>query len=56
MSISTIWETAARAEAPALARIIAFAGSLRKNSYNKKILEVAAVGIRAAGGTVDVVC
>ena len=55
MSISTIWEVASKAEAPTLARIIAFAGSLRKESYNRKVLEITAQGARAAGAAVEIV-
>jgi chromate reductase, NAD(P)H dehydrogenase (quinone) len=33
-------------------RILAFAGSLRKDSYNKKLVQIAAVGARAAGADV----
>jgi chromate reductase len=33
-------------------RILAFAGSLRKDSYNKKLVHVAAEGARAAGAEV----
>jgi NAD(P)H-dependent FMN reductase len=33
-------------------RIIAFAGSLRSNSFNKKLISVAAAGARAAGADV----
>ena len=35
-------------------RIHAFAGSLRKDSYNKKLVQIAADGARAAGA--DVTC
>ena len=34
-------------------RILAFAGSLRKESYNKKLVKVAAEGARAAGAQVN---
>lgn len=37
------------------ARILAFAGSLRKDSYNKKLLAVAAQGARDAGAEVTIV-
>ena len=33
-------------------RIVAFAGSLRKDSYNKKLVKIAADAARAAGGDV----
>jgi len=33
-------------------RILAFAGSLRKDSYNKKLVQIAAAGARAAGADV----
>lgn len=36
-------------------KILAFSGSLRAQSYNKKILDVAARGVEAAGGTVTLV-
>lgn len=55
MSISTIWETASRVEAPTVARVLAFAGSLRASSYNKRIVRVAAEGARNAGAAVDIV-
>jgi chromate reductase, NAD(P)H dehydrogenase (quinone) len=37
------------------ANILAFAGSVRKDSWNRKVLEVAAQGARDAGATVTVV-
>jgi len=55
MSISTIWEVAAKAPAPSLARILAFCGSLRRESYNRKILEITAEGAQKAGAAVDLV-
>lgn len=36
-------------------KILAFAGSLRKNSLNKRLLNVAADGARSAGGDVTVI-
>src|SRR5436309_16137010 len=33
-------------------KILAFAGSLRAGSYNKKLVQLAAAGARAAGGEV----
>lgn len=36
-------------------RILAFAGSTRKDSYNKKLLPIAAAGARAAGAEVTVI-
>ncbi|MEX2285719.1 MAG: NAD(P)H-dependent oxidoreductase, partial [Planctomycetaceae bacterium] len=36
----------------AAARILAFAGSLRKDSYNKRLVRIAAAGATAAGATV----
>ncbi len=33
-------------------KILAFAGSLRKNSFNKKLVQIAAEGARSAGATV----
>jgi len=36
-------------------KILAFAGSLRKDSFNKKLVRIAANGARAAGATVTVV-
>jgi NAD(P)H-dependent FMN reductase len=36
-------------------RILAFAGSLRKDSFNKKLVKIAANGARSAGATVTVV-
>lgn len=36
-------------------KILAFAGSTRKNSYNRKLVELAVAGARAAGATVTVV-
>lgn len=35
-------------------RILAFAGSLRRNSWNKKLVQVAAGGARAAGAEVTI--
>lgn len=37
------------------ARILAFAGSLRKESFNKKLIQVAAQGARNAGAEVTVI-
>ena len=37
------------------AKILAFSGSNRKNSWNRKVLEVAAAGARDAGATVTIV-
>jgi NAD(P)H-dependent FMN reductase len=37
------------------AQILAFAGSARKDSWNRKVLEVAAAGARDAGATVTIV-
>lgn len=34
-------------------KILAFAGSLRENSYNKRVVKIAAEGARAAGAEVD---
>lgn len=39
----------------ATAKILAFAGSARKDSWNRKVLEVAVQGAREAGGEVTVV-
>jgi chromate reductase len=36
-------------------RIIAFAGSLRKDSFNKKLVNIAAAGARSAGAEVTVI-
>lgn len=36
-------------------KILAFAGSLRKDSWNKKLVKVAAEGARAAGAAVSVI-
>ncbi len=36
-------------------RILAFAGSTRKESFNKKLLQIAAVGAKAAGAEVTVI-
>jgi NAD(P)H-dependent FMN reductase len=36
-------------------RILAFAGSLRKDSFNKKLVKVAAAGAKAAGAEVTVI-
>ena len=36
-------------------RILAFAGSLRKDSYNKKLVAVAAAGARNAGAEVTLI-
>src|SRR5260221_646228 len=36
-------------------KILAFAGSLRKDSYNKKLIKIAAEGARAAGAEVTVI-
>lgn len=55
MSISTIWEKASTAQTPTLCRILAFAGSLRPQSYNRKVLEFAVEGAKAAGGAVEIV-
>ena len=38
-----------------MSKILAFAGSLRKNSLNKRLLNVAVEGARSAGGVVTVV-
>ena len=38
-----------------MAKILAFAGSLRKDSYNKKLVKVAAEGARAAGAEVTLI-
>ena len=38
-----------------MAKIVAFAGSLRKNSYNKRVLNVAVEGAKNAGGDVTVI-
>ena len=38
-----------------MAKILAFAGSLRKNSYNKRVLNVAVEGAKNAGGNVTVI-
>ena len=38
-----------------MAKILAFAGSLRKNSYNKRVLNVAVEGAKKAGGNVTVI-
>ena len=35
--------------------ILAFAGSLRKDSYNKKLVRIAAAGAEAAGAQVTVI-
>lgn len=40
---------------PSSPRILAFAGSARKDSWNRKVLEVLAAGARAAGAEVTVV-
>jgi NAD(P)H-dependent FMN reductase len=37
------------------ARILAFAGSLRKDSFNKKLLPIAVAGARSAGAEVTVI-
>lgn len=37
---------------PPVPRILAFAGSLRADSYNKKLVQIAAAGARAAGAEV----
>ncbi len=37
------------------ARILAFAGSLRRDSFNKKLVRIAAQGARAAGADVTIV-
>jgi NAD(P)H-dependent FMN reductase len=36
-------------------RILAFAGSLRRESYNKKLIRIAAAGARAAGAEVTLI-
>lgn len=36
-------------------RILAFAGSTRKESYNKQLINIAAAGVREAGGDVTVI-
>ena len=36
-------------------KILAIAGSYRENSYNKRVLAIAAEGVRAAGGEVTVI-
>jgi NAD(P)H-dependent FMN reductase len=36
-------------------RVLAFAGSLRKDSFNKKLVRVAADAVRAAGGEVTLI-
>lgn len=36
-------------------RILAFAGSLRKDSYNKKLVAIAAEGARNAGADVTAI-
>lgn len=36
-------------------RVLAFAGSTRKDSFNKKLVEIAATGAREAGATVTVI-
>ena len=38
-----------------MAKILAFAGSLRRNSLNKRVLNIAVEGARKAGGTVTVI-
>ena len=38
-----------------MVKILAFAGSLRKNSYNKRVLNVAVEGAKKAGGNVTVI-
>lgn len=38
-----------------MAKILAFAGSLRKNSLNKRVLNIAVEGARSAGGNVTVI-
>ena len=38
-----------------MVKILAFAGSLRKNSYNKRVLNVAVEGAKNAGGNVTVI-
>ena len=37
------------------AKIIAFAGSARKDSYNKKLVKIAAEGAREAGAEVTII-
>lgn len=36
-------------------KLLAFAGSLRKNSYSKRVLKIAVEGARAAGGDVTLI-
>lgn len=36
-------------------RVLAFAGSLRKDSFNKKLIKIAAEGVRKAGGDVTLI-
>jgi len=38
-----------------MAKILAFAGSLREHSYNRRVLSIAVEGVREAGGDVTVV-
>ncbi len=45
----------APASATGAPRILAFAGSVRKESYNKKLVQIAAAGARAAGAEVTYV-
>lgn len=40
---------------PSPVKVLAFAGSLRKDSYNKKLVQIAAAGARAAGAEVTCV-
>src|SRR5690349_10662962 len=40
---------------PYVAKILAFAGSAREGSLNKKLIKVAAEGARAAGGQVTLI-
>ena len=40
---------------PKVPKILAFAGSLREKSYNRRVLKVAAEGARRSGSQVDIV-